>query len=82
VPDVTSDEIGCLFAAKLPQSFARGIENRNGFLLRVVAVTGTPVAELRQSRGLEQTDWSAGAENYGASPEDEIARLEEMLETL
>jgi hypothetical protein len=50
--------------------------------LRVVAVSGTPVAELQQRRELEQTDLSAGAGNYPVSPEDEIAHLEEMLETL
>jgi hypothetical protein len=32
--------------------------------------------------GLQQTDLSAGAGNYPASPEDEIARLEEMLEAM
>jgi hypothetical protein len=84
VPDVTPDEVRCLFAAKLPQSFARGIENPNGFLLRVVAVSCTPaaIAELRQSRELEQTDSPAGAGNYPISSEDEIVRLEEMLDAM
>jgi hypothetical protein len=84
VPDVTPDEVRCLFSAKLPQSFARGIENRNGFLLRVVAVSCTPaaIAELRQSRELGQTDSTGGAGNDLISSEDEIVRLEEMLDAM
>jgi len=84
VPDVTPDEVRCLFAAKLPQSFARGIENRNGFLLRVVPVSCTPAAisELRQSREMEQPDSTTGAGNYPVSSEDEIVRLEEMLDAM
>jgi hypothetical protein len=84
VPDVTPDEVRCLFSAKLPQSFARGIENRNGFLLRVVAVSCTPaaIAELRQSRELEQTDLTGGAGNYLISSADEIVRLGEMLDAM
>jgi hypothetical protein len=84
VPDVTPDEVRCLFSAKLPQSFARGIENRNGFLLRVVAVSCTPaaIAELRQSGELGQTDSTGGAGNDIISSEDEIVRLEEMLDAM